>query len=70
MGDRSFELRLALGLARSFATSTRFVLDRTLARSMWMRARYLIESVLASKPNNKYFEIPLREIFMAREQST
>ncbi|MGB5259823.1 MAG: phosphotransferase, partial [Gammaproteobacteria bacterium] len=35
--DRTFELRLALGLARSFATSTRFILDNTLAHAMFMR---------------------------------
>ena len=32
-GDESFELRLAYALARSFATSTRFILDKSLARA-------------------------------------
>jgi len=62
-GDTTFEQRLALGLARSFATSTRFVLDKTLARSMWLRARYLIESVLVTHPKNPHFKLPIREIF-------
>jgi aminoglycoside phosphotransferase len=64
-GDETFELRLALGLARSFASSTRFILDKSLARSMFLRARYLIEQVLAAdlkKPDS--FKIPLKEIFV------
>ncbi|MGB5339492.1 MAG: hypothetical protein WBO06_10400, partial [Gammaproteobacteria bacterium] len=64
-GDRTFELRLALGLARSFATSTRFILDNTLAHAMFMRSRYLIEQVLATKPADaKSFRVPVREIFV------
>ncbi|HTV17024.1 MAG TPA: PhoU domain-containing protein [Polyangiaceae bacterium] len=43
IGDRSFDQRLALGVARSLATSTRFVLDRELARSMFLRSRYVLE---------------------------
>jgi phosphate uptake regulator len=43
IGDSSFDQRLALGVARSLATSTRFVLDRELARSMFLRARYVLE---------------------------
>ncbi|ARU58792.1 phosphate uptake regulator PhoU [Oleiphilus messinensis] len=65
MGDTSFEIRLALGLARSFMTSTRFILDRSLARSMYYRARYLIERVLAVNPDKAdRFRIPLKEIFV------
>lgn len=63
--DDTFELRLALGLARSFATSTRFILDKTLARSMFLRARYLLEMVLATPVDEaKNFSIPLQEIFI------
>lgn len=63
--DTNFELRLALGLARSFATSTRFILDKTLAREMFLRARYLIELALAVKPTNvAKFRIPMKEIFV------
>jgi phosphate uptake regulator len=43
IGDTSFDQRLALGVARSLATSTRFVLDRELARSMFLRSRYVLE---------------------------
>ncbi len=63
--DTTFELRLALGLARSFATSTRFILDKTLALNMFLRARYLIELVLAVEPERvTRFRIPLKEIFV------
>ncbi|MGD2116812.1 MAG: PhoU domain-containing protein [Chromatiales bacterium] len=65
VGDETFELRLALGLARSFATSTRFILDKSLARSMFLRARYLIEQVLATEPHKAdKFRLPVKEIFV------
>ncbi len=64
-GDRTFELRLALGLARSFATSTRFILDKSLARAMFLRARYLLEQVLAADLKDPHsFRVPVREIFI------
>jgi hypothetical protein len=64
-GDRTFELRLALGLARSFASSTRFILDKSLARAMFLRSRYLIEQVLATKTADaKAYRVPVREIFI------
>lgn len=63
--DETFEIRLALGLARSFATSTRFILDKSLARSMFLRARYLIEQVLStSKSQTKAFRAPIEEVFV------
>jgi len=63
--DRTFELRLALGLARSFATSTRFILDKSLARAMFLRARYLLEQVLAAELQDPTsFRVPVREIFV------
>jgi aminoglycoside phosphotransferase (APT) family kinase protein len=67
--DPSFELRLALGLARSFMTSTRFILDKSLARNMFMRSRYLIELVLAAHQRangeleNIKFKLPVKELF-------
>ncbi len=65
MEDHSFELRLALGLARSFATSTRFILDKSLARAMFARAHYLIERVLETDPKAAgKFSIPIKEIFV------
>jgi aminoglycoside phosphotransferase/phosphate uptake regulator len=63
--DVSFEFRLALGLARSFATSTRFILDKSLALEMFLRARYLLELVLAIESEKlSTFRIPLKEIFV------
>jgi aminoglycoside phosphotransferase (APT) family kinase protein len=47
IGDASFQLRLALGVARSYVTSTRFVLDEALARQMFMKSRYILERVIA-----------------------
>lgn len=65
-GDDSFELRLALGLARSFASSTRFILDKTLATAMFMRARYLIEQVLSIMDSQQRtaYRVPIQEIFL------
>jgi phosphate uptake regulator len=64
-GDKNFELRLALGLARSFATSTRFILDKSLARAMFLRARYLLELVLAADLKDPAsFRVPVKEIFI------
>lgn len=64
--DSSFELRLALALARSFATSTRFILDKTLAQAMFMRARYLIEQVLSIMESKQtvHYRVPIKELFV------
>ncbi len=45
-GDEGFEMRLALALARSFYTSTRFELNRDFAHDMFTRAHYLMEKAL------------------------
>jgi phosphate uptake regulator len=50
-GDTTFQARLALGLARSFMTSARFVLDQAFARSMFLRSRYLLERLTAVDPD-------------------
>jgi len=55
-GDETFEIRLALGLARSFATSTRFLLATDLAKELFMRSRYLLERVQSSDPTS--FHLP------------
>ena len=47
--DLTFEARLALGLARSFFTSTRFELNRRFARKMHMISVYLMEKLLEHK---------------------
>jgi aminoglycoside phosphotransferase (APT) family kinase protein len=63
--DKTFELRLGLGLARSLATSTRFTLDKTQAKAMFYRSRYLIESVINLKPcQHAEFRVPIKEIFV------
>ena len=62
--DRTFELRLAFGLARSFITSTRFILDKSLANAMYLRGCYILE--LAAKQNLKKaadFKLPIEELF-------
>lgn len=55
-GDTSFEHRLALGIARSFVTSTRFVLDKDFAQDMLLRSRYILESLVGqgSSQASKY----------------
>lgn len=44
-GDTQFEARLALGLVRSFVSSTRFDIRRAFAEEMMRRAQYLLESL-------------------------
>lgn len=62
--DPGFEFRLALGLARSFASSTRFVLDRDHARRMMQRARYILESALAvPEGKESRLKLPIRMLF-------
>lgn len=62
--DSCFEYRLALGLARSFASSTRFVLDRDHARRMMLRARYLLETALAVPEGKEArLKLPIRMLF-------
>ena len=62
--DKTFEFRLALGLARSFITSTRFILDTRLSTRMLLRARFILENIVQSKPGNESrFRLPLKEIF-------
>ncbi|WP_163846956.1 aminoglycoside phosphotransferase family protein [Pseudooceanicola aestuarii] len=62
--DPGFEYRLALGLARSFASSTRFVLDRDHAGRMMLRARYILEKALAVPPGKEArFKLPIRMLF-------
>ena len=54
----------ALALARSFASSTRFILDASLADGMFLRARYLLEQVntLNEKGYRKY-RVPVKALF-------
>jgi aminoglycoside phosphotransferase len=66
MDDESFEVRMALGLIRSFASSTRFILDRSLSKAMFYRAVYLMERLLKETSKSKQrFQLPIEEIFIA-----
>ncbi len=51
-GDDTFEARLALGLCRSFITSTRFEVKEDFSREMFMRAAYLLDRVITYRGNN------------------
>lgn len=62
--DQTYEYRLALGLARSFASSTRFVFDKSHARRMFIRARFLMELALSCpEGREERFKLPIRELF-------
>ncbi len=61
--DNTFNARLALGLIRSFFTSTRFELNQEFALSMYQRALYLAEKLIAHRNKPwKQFSLP-REAF-------
>ncbi|MEJ8475697.1 aminoglycoside phosphotransferase family protein [Roseibium algae] len=63
--DTTFDYRMSLGLARSFASSTRFIFDKSHARKMFLRSRFLIERALACKPGQEHkFKLPVKEIFV------
>ena len=49
--DTTFDLRLALGLARSFITSTRFILDDTFSNDLFYRGRYLLQTIARQDKN-------------------
>lgn len=61
--DKSYHQRMALGLARSFISSTRFILDKEHAKKMHYKGRFLIEQITLLSPNklNK-FKVP-KELF-------
>lgn len=65
IGDTSFQQRLALGVARSLATSTRFILDPELARSMFLRSRYILERIadLHARGSTRDFQLA-REVLV------
>jgi aminoglycoside phosphotransferase (APT) family kinase protein len=65
LGDEGFGLRLALGVARSMATSTRFVLDAVLSRDMFLRSRYLLERVAEAQARGllAHFKFPRDILF-------
>ena len=61
--DQDYKKRMALGLARSFISSTRFVLDRDHAKQMLFKGRFLLEQLITlTKKQQKKYELP-KEIF-------
>jgi aminoglycoside phosphotransferase (APT) family kinase protein len=54
--DRTFQARLALGLVRSFITSTRFELNKEFAEIMYLRGIYLMDKLVKCLENGKDFE--------------
>ncbi len=64
--DKTFDVRLALGLARSFITSTRFILDAQLAKSMFLRSVYILEKLYElDEKDLENFRLPVKELFAA-----
>ncbi|MGS2743393.1 aminoglycoside phosphotransferase family protein [Halomonas sp. LS-001] len=62
--DADFDVRLAIALGRSFATSTRFIYDRNFARKLALRASYLLEAITRLKSENyAKYRLPLEDIF-------
>lgn len=62
--DNNFDLRLALGLARSFISSTRFILDKSLAGNLFYRGVYLLERINElDKHKTENFRLNIRELF-------
>jgi phosphate uptake regulator/Ser/Thr protein kinase RdoA (MazF antagonist) len=49
--DGTFQLRMAMALARSFFTSTRFEMNLPFARDMYLRSVYLLETIAQHKGN-------------------
>jgi len=45
-GDSTFDARLALGISRSFISSTRFILKEDFAKAMYLRGVYLLDKFL------------------------
>ena len=61
-GDATFELRVALGLARSFVTSTRFELSERFSRLMFSRGMFLLGRVAGHKGEAAAFRLPLAAV--------
>ncbi len=63
--DTSFEIRMALALARSFYTSSRFEMNIIFAKEMYLRAQYLLEKVAGhgGKPWED-FKLPQQLLFL------
>ncbi len=62
-GDKMIEPRLAVGLARSFITSSRFEYRRSFAEKMYLRGVYILEKLDASKDQGWDSFILSEEVF-------
>ncbi len=58
-GDTHFDFRLGMGVARSLFTSTRFQLNKKIAKNMYYKAIYLMERLIDASANNQSFVFPL-----------
>ena len=57
--DHTYAIRMALGLARNYLTSTRFVLDETHATEMFQRGLSLLDQIVhLDKHQRKQYQIP------------
>lgn len=61
-GDTTFAIRLALGLARSLITSTRFELSERFSKLMLHRGVYLLQRVAAHTGDPADFTLPLAAV--------
>lgn len=58
-GDHAFDARITLGLVRSLATSTRFELNKSFAKSMFLRAIYLLQKLVSFQGDDwSQFRLP------------
>ncbi|SHL15644.1 Phosphate uptake regulator [Desulfatibacillum alkenivorans DSM 16219] len=62
-GDATFQARMALALARSFLTSTRFELHAKFAKEMFLRAHFLMEKLTVQKGHWEEFSLPMDILF-------
>ncbi|GFM37843.1 PhoU domain-containing protein [Desulfovibrio psychrotolerans] len=63
-GDATFEARLGFALARSFYSSTRYELNFSFAREMYLRAHFLMEKLLAHRDAPwQHFRLPRDVLF-------
>jgi phosphate uptake regulator len=62
-GDVRFAARMALALARSLYTSSRFELNGPFSREMFLRAHYLLEQVAAHSGPWENFRLPEQILF-------
>ncbi len=63
MDDRAFEARMALALVRSFYTSTRFELNPSFSKQMFLSAHFLMESLVAHEGPWEAFTLPRKVLY-------